>query len=343
MNCLLLGNLDKSLSAVPKGHCSDYFLYADGSAVSYHDSWKSRCMRLISCIYDPTVSNVIEVFIACVDYWTALKNDQKFHLRTVTMEEFSQQIKRICLVGEFVFLSLGKIEKDPINREKVSALLWQLLGKAPTTLSDSLQEIGPESFLQQLDLVTIWRLEEQIPPTLTPAILAMPAPLTEVLDPLQPNPNILEIPVFYKTVVQRMENPTGKWSLWITDWWSGAYVKEQNSLDTMCKQILKDNDPTYQLIYASAKLYLGNLLALFRTGRFHDLQMRASLDELVRASDYCRGEWATEAERQYLSLVGKAVTPQDKALLWKANFIDEHLKLFSPPVLHAQKMPRMSI
>lgn len=330
MSSLLLGNLDRSLGVVPKGHCSDYFLYADGSAVSYHDSWKSRCMQRLSCFYDPAVSNVIEVFIACVDYWTALKNDQKFHRRAVTVEEFSQQIKRICLVGEFVFLSLSKIEEDPVNREKVSALLWQLLGKAPTTLSQSLQEIGPESFLQQLDLITIWRLEEQIPPTLTPAILAMPAPLTEVLDPSQPRPNILEIPVFYKTLVQRMENPTGKWSLRITDWWKGAYVKEQNALDWMCKQILEANDPVYQLIYASANLYLGNLLALFRTGRFHDLQMRACLDELVLASGQCRGEWATEAERQYLSFVGKAVTPQDKALLWKASFVDEHLKLFFP-------------
>ena len=254
------------------------------------------------------------------------------------MEEFSQQIKRICLVGEFVFLSLGKIEKDPINREKVSALLWQLLGKAPTTLSDSLQEIGPESFLQQLDLVTIWRLEEQIPPTLTPAILAMPAPLTEVLDPSQPNPNILEIPVFTKQLSSAWKILPEKWSLWIGNWWSGAYVKEQNSLDTMCKQILEANDPTYQLIYASAKLYLGNLLALFRTGRFHDLQMRASLDELVRASDYCRGEWATEAERQYLSLVGKAETPQDKKRSFgKANFIDEHLKVVFPHLFYTHR------
>ncbi len=330
MSGLLLGNLDRSLSAVPKGHCSDYFLYADGSAVSYHDSWKSRCMRLISYFYDPAVSNIIEVFIACVDYWTALKNDQKYHLRAVNIEEFSQQIKRICLVGEFVFLSLGKIEEDPINREKVSALLWQLLGKTPTTLSESLQEIGPESFLQQLDLVTIWRLEEQIPPTLTPSILAMPAPLTEVLDPSQPYPNILEIPVFYKTLAQRMENPNGKWSHWIIDWWKGAYVKEQNALDKMCQQILEAKDPTYKLLYTSANLYLGNLIVLFRTERFHDLEMRACLDELVRASSLCQGEWATEAESQYLSFVGKTETPQDKALLWKASFVDEHLKLFFP-------------
>jgi hypothetical protein len=330
MSSLLLGNLDRSLRIVPKGHCDDYFLYPDGSVVSYHDSWTIRSISLFQRLYDPIVSNVIEVFMACVDHWTALKNDQKFHRRAVGVEEFTEQIKRICLVGEFVFVSLGKIEADPVNREKVSALLSQLLGKTPDTLSQSLQDIGPEAFLQQLDLVTIWRFEEQTPPALTSAILEMAAPLAEVLDSSQPSPNILELPAFYQTFVERMENPTGKWTLWIGNWWKGAHVEAQNALDKMCRQILEAEDPVYQYVYASAKLYLGGLLALFRTGRFPDLRVRASLDELVRASALCRGEWATEAERQYLSFVGKEETPQDKALQWKALFVDEHLKSFFP-------------
>lgn len=333
MSSLLLVNLDRSLGIVPKGHCEDYFLCADGSVVSYRDSWTSRCIRSISLfpgLYDPIVSNVIEVFIACVDYWTALKNDQKFHRRAVGIEEFSEQIKRICLVGEFVFVALGKIEAEPVNREKISDLLSQLLGKTPDTLSQSLQELETEAFLQQLDLVTIWRWEEQTPPTLTPDILEMPAPLTEVLDFSQQIPDILELPAFYKTVVERMENPTGKWTLWIGNWWKGAHVEAQNALDKMCRELLEAEDPAYKLIYASAKLYLGGLLALFRTGRFPDLQMRACLSELVLASGLCRGEWATEAERQYLSFVGKEETPQDKALQWKSTFVDEHLKRFFP-------------
>ncbi len=96
------------------------------------------------------------------------------------------------------------------------------------------------------------------------------------------------------------------------------------------RQVLEAKDPIYKLIYASAKLYLGKLLALFRTGRLSDLQVRACLDELVRSSGQCRGDWATEAERHYLSLVGKEVTAQDKALYWKSSFVDEHLKLFFP-------------
>jgi hypothetical protein len=330
MSSLLLGNLDRSLSIVPKGHCDEYFLYPDGSVVSYHDSWKVRSISLFPGLYDPIVSNVLEVFIACVDHWIALKNDQKFHRRAVAVEEFTEQIKRICLVGEFVFVALSKIEADPVNREKVSALLSQLLGKTSDTLSQSLQEIGPEAFLQQLDLVTIWRFEEQTPPALTSAILKMAAPLTEVLDSSQLSPNILELPTFYKTLVQRMENPTEKWSLWLGNWWSGAYAPAQNALDKMCREVLEAEDPVYKLINASAKLYLGGLLALFRTGRFPDLRVRACLDELVLASGQCRGEWATEAERQYLSFVGKEETPQDKALQWKSSFVDEHLKRFFP-------------
>ncbi len=186
-----------------------------------------RAIPLVRNFYDPVAANVIEVFMGCIDHWTALKNDQKFNRRAVSGEEFTQQIKRICLVREFVFVSLGKIEADPTNKEKVSALLSQLLGRTPVVLSQSLQEIRPEAFLERLDLVTIWRLEERSPPALTPAILQMPAPLTEVLDPCQPIPNILEIPAFYKTVVQRMENPKGEWSVWIRNWWRGSHPKHK--------------------------------------------------------------------------------------------------------------------
>jgi hypothetical protein len=98
----------------------------------------------------------------------------------------------------------------------------------------------------------------------------------------------------------------------------------------MCKQILEAQNPVYKLVYASAKLYLGRLLVLFKTGKVPDLQIRMCLVELVRASSLCCGEWATEAERHYLSFVGKEVTPQDKALHWKSRFVDEELKRFFP-------------
>ncbi|HEY5235280.1 MAG TPA: hypothetical protein VIJ14_03805, partial [Rhabdochlamydiaceae bacterium] len=144
MSSSLLGNLDRSLGLVPAGQCSGYFLYADGSVASHYDSWMSCCVRtvpLFQSLYDPSVSNVIEVFMACIDHWTALKNDQKFGRRAVGVDEFTQQIKRICLVAEFVFTSLPKIEANPANRDKISALLSQLLGRTPIVLSQSLQEI----------------------------------------------------------------------------------------------------------------------------------------------------------------------------------------------------------
>jgi hypothetical protein len=322
MSSSLIANLDRSLNIVPSGRCPNYFLYADGSVILRSNSWTGRA---IQTIYDPTVANIVEVFMGCVDRWTALKNEQKF--RVVTLEEFSQQFKRICLIGEFIFASLDKIEVDPDAKEKICGILSQLLGSPVIALPPSLRAINEHTFLEQLDLAMIWKFEERSPSALTPTLLKMTVPPIEVLDPSEPVPNILEIPAFYNTVIQRMENPSGSWVSWFNNWWNGD-SKAQKSLEVMCEKILEDQDPIYQHIYASAKLYLGHLLKIFRTGKFPDLQVRMCLDELVNASHFCPGQWATDAERQYLSLIGREVTAKDKALYWKARFVDEHLKRF---------------
>ncbi len=329
MSSSLLANLDRSLNIVPRGQCSNYFLHADGSVISSCDSWVSSCFRAVLFLHnDPTAANLIEVFMKCVEHWVALKNDQKFDRRAVSIEEFTQQIRRICLVREFIFVSLGKIEANPAHREKVSALLTELLGRPTVVSQQSLQAICPEAFKEQLDLVTIWRMEEKSPPALTPQILQLPAPKAEILDPSQPIPNILEIPAFYKTVVQRIENPTGKWTIWFRDWWNSSHAAEQHALDTMCKEAFEAKDPVLKYVDESTKLALGKLLALFRTGRFPDLQMLLSLKELIVASGLCHGDRATVAEEQCLALTGKTVTAQDKALNWKSEFVTQQLKLF---------------
>lgn len=328
MSSTLIANLDRSLNTVTSGRCPDYFLHADGSVVLRSDSWTGRAIAQIpffQTIYDPTVANIVEVFMACVDYWTALKNEQQF--RVVNIDEFSQQFKRICLIGEFIFVSLDKIEADPDAKEKITGILSQLLGHPVIAIPESLKAINQKTFLEQPDLGTVCNFEERSLPTLTPALLKMAPALTEVLDPLAPVPNILEIPAFYKTVIQRMENPSSGWGSWLSHWWKGDSPAQQ-SLQVMCKKILEDQDPIYQLVYASARLYLGHLLKLFKTGTIPDLEVRMCLDELVNASHFCPGQWATDAERQYLSLIGKDVTAIDKALYWKARFIDEHLKRF---------------
>ncbi len=333
MSSSLIANLDRSLSTVASGRCPDYFLYADGSVVLRSDSWTSRAIAqipLFQTVYDPTVANIVEVFLRCVDYWTALKNDRQSGLRTVAIEDFQQQHERIRLVGKFIFASLDKIEADPVAKEKICDILTQLLGYSATKIPESLLALDKKSFLEQFDFETIWEFEESSPPALTPTLLTMSVPQTEVLDPSAPIPNILEIPVFYKEVIQRMENPTSSWISFskFKEWWNGG-SEAQKSLEAMCKQILEDQDPVYQLIYASAKLYLGQLLALLKTEKkFPDLQIRMCLEELVRASRFCRWEWATEAEIHYLSLIGKEVTAQDKSLHWKSRFVDEHLKRF---------------
>jgi hypothetical protein len=327
MSSSLFANLDRSLSIVPRGQCGDYFLYSDGSVVSHRDSWTSRCVRSVPFIYDPTVTNLFRVFMECVDHWTALKNDQKFNRRTIAVEEFTQQIERICFIKEFVFASLGKIEADPANREKICALVSQLLEKQ-VFLPQSLQEISPEAFLGQLDFVTIWRMEEKSPPVLTPALLAIPAPKEEILNPDEPIPNILEIPAFYTTLIQRIENPTGNWMVRFKDWWNNSYVAEQNALDAMCKEALEAKDPALKYVDESTKLSLGKLLALFKTGRVPDLQILLTLKELIIAADLCKGDRATVSEEQGLALTGKTVTAQDKALNWKSEFVTQQLKLF---------------
>ncbi|HEX2579317.1 MAG TPA: hypothetical protein VHK67_02815 [Rhabdochlamydiaceae bacterium] len=328
----MLAKLDQSIS-VAKGQCRDFFLNTDGSVVSNNSllaSWV-EAIPLARSMYDQT-PNIIEVFMKCVEHWAALKNDQKFNRRAVSVEEFTQQIERICLVRDFALLYLDKIEANPTQKEKISGLLTELLGKPTGALSPTLIAITPEAFKEQLDLATVWAMEERCPPPLTEAILAMPAPKTDFLDPSHSIPNILELSAHFQTVVQRIENPGGNWMAYVTNFWYGAHAEDKKALDMMCKAVVEAKDPKYRLVYGSTRLYLGKLLALFRTGKISDLEVHNCFKELIIASKVCLSDWATVAENQYLALTGKNVTAKDKVLNWKSEFVAEHLKQFFPLV-----------
>jgi hypothetical protein len=214
MSSSLKSNLDKSLSAVPATQVGNYFLNADGSLASRLKTWIIYLIHKIPFVqsyYDPIVTNIVEVFSKCIDDWTALKNNKKFQLSAVDAQEFSDQIKRVCFVGQFILANCHRIEAKPLAQTQICNLLADLLPGVTIALPQTLQELTPKSFFPQLDLATIWKMEEEAPPLLSPDILQLPAPHIEVLDPLKENPRITELPIFYKSFMQRMENPTGRW------------------------------------------------------------------------------------------------------------------------------------
>lgn len=324
-------NLDTSLKLVPAGQHGNYFLYADGtvSKPSWIGAW---FWSLISRFYDPTAENILKVFIQCVDQWIALKNEQKYQLRTVTNEEFSQQVERICFVHQFILAYLPKIQVSPSIETKICGLLSQALPDHTICLPQTLHHVQPQAFLNQLEVVTEWRREENSLSALTPEILQTPPPRIEILDSPEDHPPITELPTFYQSFMQRMDNPKHRWITVLKNWLKGTYKTEQKALKKMCSTILEKTDPAQKFVYASTKLYLGRLLSLFKTGQVSDAQVRICLQNLVLAAGKCAGDWATEAERHHLKLTGKEATPRDKALQWKSQFIDQHLQLFFPTV-----------
>lgn len=331
MSSLLKSNLDKSLSTVPAGQHAHFFLNADGSLASSLKTWIIYLIHKIPFVqsyYDPIVTNIVEVFSKCVDDWTALKNNKKFQLTAVDAQEFSDQIKRICFASQFILANCHRIEAHTQAQAQICSLLADLLPGRTIALPQTLQELTPITFFPQLDIQTIWKMEEEAPPLLTEVILRKPPPLLEAPDSEEKNPSIGELPDFYLKVVQRIENPRGRWMPMIKDWWAGRHQAQYQSLKVMCATILEDKDAAKKALYHQTKLYLGKLLALFKTNRIPDLQVKICLDELVHASKQCAGEWTTEAERRYKALMGKEETPQDKAIQWKAQFIDQHLMQF---------------
>ena len=322
MSSLLLENLSRSLIIVD--HAADFFLNADGSVARHSDLWTSRFIQVLPSFYDSTAANIVSVFLECVDHWTALKNEQKIHLRTVPIEEFDQQIKRICFVGQFIFANRDKIEASPLAKEKTCALLSKLLAKEEMTL-ESAEEIVPVTLLKQLDPAMNWKREEASPMALTPEILKIPAPQIDLLESTETTPSIAELPAFYYELVTRTENCS--WPAFFLDWmwWYGPHAISKAALAKMCSEILNEpNKPNHAL----ANLFLGRLLALFKSKKIPDLQIRTCLDELVLTSHQCPTQWASDAERHYLSLTGKEETLLHKVLHWKRHFIDQQLFRF---------------
>lgn len=327
----VLSNLDLGLRTVPAGQHGSYFINADGSLAS---SIKAGAISIIQRLpfvqsyYDPIVTNIAIVFTECIDHWIGLKNDQKFCLRTVAVEEFNAHIERILFIVHFIIAYRPQIEADPDTTEQICGLFSQLLPGHPKVLTQTLPEMSPEVLFNQLDPAMVWKMEESSLPPLTEALLQIPAPMIEIGDAGQERPSIADLPDFYLQVAKRIDNPEGDWWGQIKAWWNAPYLAAKLSLEAMCKQILEKKDPAKQLIYQSAELYLGLLLALFKMGQRPDLEIKRVLDELVKASEFCPGDWATVSENSYRELTGKKALPRDKALQWKAGFIDQQLMEF---------------
>jgi len=327
---LLLNNLDHSLKTVPNGCVGDFLLNPDGSVAPKGDSWKNRLISFIPLAqahYEhAALSAIVEVFTQCVDHWIALKNEQKYQIRNVSLEEYTAQVKRILFVGHFILCNDKRIVDDQLLKDKICAQLSRLMPGTLITFPETVRTISLEVCFQQLDLATLWKLQELSPPLLTLEILGMPAPQTEILDLPAQQQNILELPSFYQTTLEKIENPSGNWVPWLKGLWTKAHYADQQSLTKMCKQISERRDP----VHKTAEQFLKQLLALFKTGHLTIETVKNSLDELVHASHQCEPEWATQAEKQYRLLTGKEVSPRDKALQWKSQFIEQQLLRFFP-------------
>jgi hypothetical protein len=325
---LLLSNLDRSLKIVPDGRCADFFINLDGSVSPNNRPWKHRLISLIplaQAYYEhAALSVIIEVFTQCVDRWIALKNEQKYHIRNVSVEEFSDHVKRICFVRHFILSHADKFTAYPLLTAKICAQLSRLMPEALILFPETAGMISQDVCFRQLDLATLWKLQELSPPALTADILRTPAPQTEILDLPVQQQDVLDLPAFYQTTLQKIENPTGKWLPWIKNWWSKAHLADQESLTKMCKKLSQGSDPRHKL----AEQYIKQLLALFKSGKLPIETIKNSLEELVHASRQCEPEWATQSEKQYRQLTGKEVTPRDKALQWKSQFIEQQLLTF---------------
>jgi hypothetical protein len=325
---LLLKTLDQSLKVVPDGRCADFFLHLDGSVSSNSGPWKNRLISLIplaQAYYEQAaLSVIVEVFTQCVDRWIALKNEQKYQIRNVTVEEFSEHIKRICFVRHFILSFAEKFITHPLLKAKICAQLSRLIPETPIVFPDTARVISQEICFRQLNVQTLWKLQELAPPPLTAEILKTPAPQTEILELPVQQQNVLDLPTFYQATIEKIENPTGSWYLWLKDRWNKTHGKDQKSLIDMCKTISQGKAPRHKL----AEQYIKQLLALFKSGHLSIETVKNNLDELVHASRQCEPEWATESEKQYRRLTGKEVTPRDKALQWKSHFIEQQLLTF---------------
>lgn len=324
---LLLRNLDQSLKVVPDGCVAHFSLHQDGSITSCK-SWTYRLISFIPFVkayYDyASLINIVKVFTQCIDRWIALKNEQKYHIRNVSVEEFAEHVKRICFVRQFILNFAEKFITYHSLKDKICAQLFRLIPETPIVFPDTARAISHEVCFRQLDLQTLWKLQELAAPPLTAEILRTPAPQTEILDLPVQQQSVLDLPTFYQTTVQKIENPTGSWYLWLKDRWNKAHQADQESLTKMCKTISQGNEPRHKL----AEQYIKQLLALFKSGRLPIESVKNNLDELVHASRQCEPEWATESEKQYRRLTGKEVTSSDKALQWKSQFIEQQLLVF---------------
>lgn len=325
---LLLRNLDQSLKTVSDGGCTDFFLNLDGSVAPNSESWQNRLIAFVpfaQAYYEhAALSVIVEVFTLCVDRWIALKNEQKYQIRNVSIEEFSEHIKRICFVRHFILCNSAKFSIYSLLKDKIRAQLSRLMPETSIVFPDTACAISQEVCFRQLDLQTLWKLQELSPPALTADILRTPAPQTEIVDLPVQQQSVLDLPAFYQTTVQKIENPTGQWLPRFKNWWNGAHLADQQSLAKMCKRISQGSDPRHKL----AEQYIKQLLALFKKGHLPIETIKNSLVELVHASRQCEPEWATQSEKQYRLLTGKEATPRDKALQWKSQFIEQELLTF---------------
>ncbi len=323
MTSTLLGNLDQSLRTVKERFVA-YSLNSDGTVILNTALWTgclNKIPRLKTYFDTCQAAIIVDIFMQCVDRWIAINNEQKHGLRNVTDEEFSAQINRICFIGQFILTSITIIEQ-PLAKEKVCAILVHLLPGAIITLPESLERV-----LQKKDIVG-WKVQENAPPPLSPELLREPAPQNDILDMPPSKQDITTLGAFYKQVVQRIENPEGHWSVWLNNWWSKKHVASQKSLEKMCNTILTDKTPALKNTYALAQRYLQELLTILKASGMTNDKIKNCLDELVYASGFCVPEWATVSEKQYRELTNKTVSPLNKALQWKSEFIDQHLLTF---------------
>lgn len=312
----LLANLDRSLKVVPPEGYSNYSLNVEGVAVQNSTAW---IFRLIPKYDENSLSALVDVFTQCVDYWIRLQNEQKHQLRDVSVVEFSDHVKRICFVAQFILASKDPLAKFSSLQSKVCDALSRLLPEGTLlAFPQALQEVTPAIFTKQLDPATAWEMQETAPPPLTEEILALPAPRKDITELPACTEKISDLPALYEELTKEPETVTS----WIKSWVLPKANPSKDALQVMSDEIVKKG---HLVQYGIARKYLEQNMAFCRRPDLPLQKRREIVQEMVVCAGECSNRWGIQSELQYRKQIGKVITLQDQVLAWKSAFIEQTL------------------